>query len=159
MREVLTVLFSLFKKTLKIKHTMTAVAKNLKDNLKQLLMRLSLRRLELHGTKHGSTCMCIYFHFHFIPVPPRPKRLRPHAQGWKNEQVYVCVNVATKKPHKNRSRIRLKVNLKQLLLRLSLRQLGLHRTNHAITGITCMCMYISAVATALKSTSSNFTKG
>ena len=136
---------------------MTAIAKNLKGNLKQLLMRLSLRRLELHGTRHGNTCICSYFHFHFIPGPPRHKRLRPHAQGWKNEQVYVCVNVAAKKnTHKNRSRIRLKVNLKQLLLSLSLRQLGLHRTKHAIT---CMCMYISAVATALKSTSSNFAKG
>ena len=82
---------------------MTAVAKNLKDNLNQLLMKLSLRQLELHGTKHGNTCMCIYFHFHCIPGPPRHKRLRPHAQGWNNEQVYVCVNVATTKKKQNKS--------------------------------------------------------
>jgi hypothetical protein len=134
---------------------MTAIAKSLKGNFKQLLMRLSLRRLELHGTKHGNACMCIYFHFHFIMGPP-PQKAEASCPRMENEQVYVCVNVATKTTHKNHNRIRLEVNLKQLLLRLSLRQLGLHRTKHAIT---CMCMYISAVATALKSTPSNFAKG
>ena len=67
--------------------------------------------------------------------------------------MYVCVNVATKKKLKNnRSRVRLKVNLRQLLPKLILRQLGLHRTKHAIT---CRRMYMSAVATGSKSNRKN----
>ena len=52
----------------------------------------------------------------------------------------------------NRIRIRLKANLKQLLPKLILRQLGLHRTKHAIS---CRRMYMSAVATASKSNRKN----
>ena len=82
--------------------------------------------------------MSIYFHFHFIPGPSR----------WKKSRYMYALTLRQKTTTKNRSRIRLKVNLKQLLLRLNLRQLGLHKTKHAIT---CMRMYLSAVATALKS--------
>ena len=53
-----------------------------------------------------------------------------------------------RKTKNNRTRIRFQVNLKQLLLRLSLRELGMYRTKHTIT---CMRMYLSAVATTLKS--------
>ncbi len=75
---------------------MTAIAKILKGNFKQLLMRLSLRRLELHGTKHGNACMCIYLHSHFIMGPP-PQKAEASCPRMENEQVHVCVNVATKK--------------------------------------------------------------
>jgi len=84
---------------------MTAIAKSFKDNLNQLLMRLSLRRLELHGTRHGNTCMCSYFHFHFIAGPPphplatKGSGLMPK-DGKMSRHMYV-LTLRQKKTHSN----------------------------------------------------------